>query len=161
MALRMLAAALVAIEPAAAMAPAVHRVYNLTVPRGAMCAAALGPDCVAFAGGGVAGMPKGTPPSDDIEIFNVTESNRGGEPWLLLGSEFKLPHIRGGDSTSGGWLPSVGVAFFGSGGGDSGSVDLLRAADMEWLPSPKTTLIHEFTACAGTGKTIACAGGQG
>jgi hypothetical protein len=136
--------------------PAVHSVYNLSVPRGAMCAAAVGPDCIAFAGGTQAGLPKGSPPSDDIEIFNVSSSG-----WVKLEKEFKLPHARGGDSTNGGWLEDLGIAFFGSGGGDSGSVDVLRASDMEWLPSLKTTLVHEFTACAGTGKTIACAGGQG
>lgn len=137
--------------------PAIHNVYNLTVPRGAMCAAAVGPHCVAFAGGSPPGQPKGSPPSNDIEILNVTSSD-----WLDLSrTRFKLPHHRGGDSTTGGWLPDVGVAFFGSGGGDSGTVDLLRAFDMEWLPSLQTTLVHEFTACAGTGRIIACAGGQG
>lgn len=136
--------------------PAMHHVYNLSVPRGAMCAAAVGADCVAFAGGSPAGSVKGSPPSDDIEIFNVTSSQ-----WLQLGSRFKLPHLRGGDSTTGGWLEDIGVAFFGAGGGDSGTVDLLRASDMEWLPSLNTTLVHEFTACAGTGRTIACGGGQG
>ena len=143
--------------------PAVHRVYNLTIARGAMSAAAVGPDCVAFAGGTPAGLPKGSPPSDDIEIFNISASSSSSdkEPWLVLGPKFKLPHMRGGDSTSGGWLPQAGVAFFGSGGGDSGSVDVLRASDMEWLPSLKTELVHEFTACAGTVRTIACAGGQG
>jgi hypothetical protein len=64
---------------------------------------------------------------------------------------------------SGGWAGTqeAGCAFFGSGGGDSGTIDLLHARSMSWLPSLKTALVHEFTACAGWGRTVVCAGGQG
>lgn len=131
---------------------AAHTLYNLSLPRGAMSAAQLGPYAVAFAGGGVSGQPKGSPPSNAVAIFNFTTKRWGSA---------HLPHARAGSSTSGGWLAESGVAFFGSGGGDSGSVDLLRAEDLVWLPSLRTKLVHEFTACAGTRSTIVCAGGQG
>merc|ERR1712203_1036444 len=52
-------------------------------------------------------------------------------------------------------------AFFGAGGGDSGSIDVLFLQNLSWAPSLRNTLVHEFTACAGIGRTIACAGGQG
>jgi hypothetical protein len=131
---------------------ATHTLYNLTLPRGAMSGAQLGLSAVSFAGGGVSGAPKGSPPSAAVAIFNVSTKR-----W----SAGTLPHARAGSSTSGGWLSAPGVSFFGSGGGDSGTVDLLRADGLVWLPSLKTTLVHEFTACAGAGSTIVCAGGQG
>ena len=131
---------------------AVHTLHNLSVPRGAMSAAQLGPSAVAFAGGAPSGSPKGSPPSDIVEILDVPTAR-----WARA----QLPHARAGSSTAGGWLSAVGCAFFGSGGGDSGTVDLLRSRDQVWLPSLKTALVHEFTACAGIGHTIVCAGGQG
>ena len=49
-----------------------HTVYNLSIPRGAMSAAQVGPDAVAFAGGGVTGAPKGSPSSAAVALFNVS-----------------------------------------------------------------------------------------
>ena len=73
-------------------------------------------------------------------------------PRRLPRTHMQLPHARAGSSTSGGWLNEAGVSFFGSGGGDSGTVDLLDAETLEWLPSLRTAMVHEFTACAGTGR---------
>jgi hypothetical protein len=84
---------------------AVHTISNLSIPRGAMSAAPLfvggGGAAVAFAGGGLSGAPKGTPPSNAVEVFNLTTRRwwgGGGQPAI------HLPHARAGSSTSGGWL---------------------------------------------------------
>lgn len=129
-----------------------HALYNLSTTRGAMSAAQVGTTQVAFAGGNVPGQPKGSPLSTLVDIFDVHT-----KVWSVA----HLPHGRGGDSTTGGWLDQVGLAFFGSGGGDSGSVDVFNPKNNSWAPSLPTSLVHEFTACAGTGQTVVCAGGQG
>jgi len=143
-----------------ALFQATHSTYNTSVARGAMCAATLGRDTACFGGGGIAGAPKGSPPSDIVDCFNTT-----AKVW----STYKLPSARGGSSTSGGWLSGPQLAFFGAGGTDAnttGTVDLLSAASSssqpsQWRPELKKALNHEFTSCAGVGFTVACAGGQG
>ena len=92
-------------------------------------------------GGSCRAAPKDIPPSDIVEIFDVSTKR-----W----SSTTLPHARAGSSTAAGWLGGAGVSFFGSGGGDSGTVDLLRAVDMTWLPSLKTALVKRPPPCTCT-----------
>lgn len=140
--------------PFGAEGPAVtHRLFNMSASRGAMGAAPWGTSSVAFAGGSIEGQPKGTPPTNHIDVFDVSTSS-----WSS--NQTVLPHASAGDSTCAGQVGET--SFFGS-ALSVGAVDLYDATSGTWT-SHAVQIARDFSACAGASSgseaVVICAGGQ-
>eukprot|EP00947_MAST-08B_sp_MAST-8B-sp1_P003084 g3084.t1 len=127
-----------------------HTSFNLTTALGARVAAPLGPSSVAFIGGGDA--DKATVGTTTIVDFAKSKIYTAED----------APHPHAGSSTLGGLLQGPGAAGLAfAAGNDQGIVDLLNPNTHQWLSPLQTARVHAFSACAATGSTLACAGGQG